>query len=94
MILKRNTEEKAFRSEDQQSSLRATISAVYVVSVLKHITENSIQIVFLRRIFWKSLRHRREDMSSCRLALRTPIYIRERLVGVKPSVFKMFHGKP
>ena len=29
-------------------------------------------------------------MSSCRLALRTSIYVRERLVRVKPSLFNMF----
>ena len=37
------------RPANSQSSLRATISAVYVVSIFKHIMESSIKIVFLRK---------------------------------------------
>ena len=49
---------------------------------------------FYEESFGRTKESRREEMSSCRLALRTSIYVRERLVRVKPSLFKMFHGNP
>ena len=49
---------------------------------------------FYEEYFGRTKESRGEEMSSCRLALRTSIYVRERLVRVKPSLFKVFHGNP
>ena len=71
---------------DQKSSLRATISGVYIVSILNILRRVQSKSCFYGESLQRTKERRHGEMS-CRLAKGTRLFLREKFVWVKPSVF-------